>query len=300
MLRVTISKCYRDRILWTHVRELDGTDGEEELPEGHGAVGQDLGQGGQGAGVGEHGVGQVVEGLGQGAEDGEHSDTAVLQLDDAVPVQGVLVLGEACAHEGGDACAGLRFGSWLILETGWQTRYRQILSPKLENLTHRGGPRHRRSPSQSHCQRQHTRRDNNSDLIPHTMISAHYYNESLNPISALNRVLGVSSRATYIMSLTAMRTWPRPRGVMGAMKAEAVPMRASRENARILSGEDCQELGNHPEGQSEGSCMMFLLLLIARRVEEIYVQLFARSRGDSVEAQCSPCLSQSLTVPRFD
>jgi hypothetical protein len=64
----------------------------------------------------------------------------VLQLDDAVPVQGVLVLGEACAHEGGDARACLIFGSWLILETGWQTRYRKILSPKLEISLTEGVP----------------------------------------------------------------------------------------------------------------------------------------------------------------
>lgn len=34
--------------------QLNGTQGQKDLPKGHGALGKDLGKGGQGAGVGEH------------------------------------------------------------------------------------------------------------------------------------------------------------------------------------------------------------------------------------------------------
>ena len=75
--------------------QLDGAKGQEDLPEGHGALVEHLGEGGQGAGVGEDLVGQVVEGLDEGAQAGQHGDSAVLELDQTGAVQGGLVLGQA-------------------------------------------------------------------------------------------------------------------------------------------------------------------------------------------------------------
>ena len=85
-------------------RHLNKHKRQQNLKNGQGALGSDLPKRGKGAGVGEDVIGEVGVGLDEGAEAGKHGDSAVLELDGAVSVEGLLVLGET---EGVEEAAGL-------------------------------------------------------------------------------------------------------------------------------------------------------------------------------------------------